>query len=279
MSADKIAKAASLLLHSPPGEVDDVFNDIRGIVNDDDALQEHIEPVLAESNMQQFLVVDVPSKQTKALITPYNRVGDTQYYDPNTRTVFAFDHLHRTASDVQDWTNDDETAQQHEALRAALQQELDTYVDAHYEGGSAAVYWHENALVSCIVSNRFSPTNFWNGSWRAMWSFDVATGQLNGSTKVRVHYFEDGNVQLDTQTDFSADVPLQGDDADRAKKVARCIRDFEAEFQQSIGNGYRQLSEKTFKGLRRTLPVTRTRIDWDKIANYKIGGELANADA
>ncbi|KAJ1936642.1 F-actin-capping protein subunit alpha, partial [Linderina macrospora] len=60
-----VEKAAKLLLHSPPGEVDDVFNDIRGIVSDDDALQEHIEGVLAESNMQHFLVVDVPDTDSK----------------------------------------------------------------------------------------------------------------------------------------------------------------------------------------------------------------------
>ncbi|KAJ1830855.1 F-actin-capping protein subunit alpha [Coemansia sp. RSA 2711] len=277
MSSDsKIAKAASLLLHSPPGEVDDVFNDIRGIVNDDDALHEHIEPVLAESNMQQFLVTTVPDSESKVLITPYNRVGDTHaFVDPNTRTQFTFDHLHRTATEAVEWTASDE-ALEHEPLRSSLQQELATYVEAHFTSGSSSVFYHEGALVCCIVSNRFSPTNFWNGSWRAVWSFDPQTGQLNGSAKVKVHYFEDGNVQLDTQTDFTADVSL-GDQV--AARVVKLIGEFETEFQQSIGDGYRQLAEKTFKGLRRTLPVTRNKIDWDKIALHKIGGELANTDA
>ncbi|KAJ2131615.1 F-actin-capping protein subunit alpha [Coemansia sp. RSA 678] len=278
MSSDsKIAKAASLLLHSPPGEVDDVFNDIRGIVNDDEALQEHIEPVLAESNMQQFLATTVPNTDSRVLITPYNRVGDTEFFDPNSCTVFTFDHLHRTAHDAAPWTAP-EDAQQHEPLRQALYDELSLYVQAHYADGSLGVFWHEGALVSCVVSNRFSPSNFWNGSWRSMWSFDPQSGQLNGSTKVRVHYFEDGNVQLDTQTDFAADVEDM-DDGVRAKRVAKLIRGFEAEFQQSIGDGYRQLAEKTFKGLRRSLPVTRSRMDWDKVANYTIGDELANAEA
>ncbi|KAJ1665258.1 F-actin-capping protein subunit alpha [Coemansia sp. RSA 1646] len=247
---------------------------IRGIVNDDDALQEQIESVLAESNMQQFLVVSVPEKESKVLLTPYNQVSEGRYLDPNTRTEFAFDHLRRVASDVQD----SESSEQEE-LRASLQKELDTYVEAHYPEGAATVFLHEGSLVSCIVSNKFSPNNYWNGSWRAVWSFNPETKQLNGSTKVKVHYFEDGNVQLDTQSDFAADVPdLPSDTVSVSQKVAKLIGKYEAEFQQGINDGYRQLADKTFKGLRRTLPVTRNKIDWEKIANYKLGGELVNAE-
>ncbi|PIA15349.1 capping protein muscle Z-line, alpha 1 [Coemansia reversa NRRL 1564] len=277
MSVDnKIAKAASLLLQSPPGEVDDVFNDIRGIVNDDGALQEHIEPVLAESNMQQFLIVDVPERQSKVLITPYNKVGETQYLDPRTRTVFTFDHLHRIGSEAQEAEETEDPTNL--SLQEALQKELDKYILAHYGAGVGNVFFDEGRMITCIVSNRFSPTNFWNGSWRAVWSYDPITGELNGSAKVRVHYFEDGNVQLDTQTDFAVDVTKELDDDITARRVVKFIRNYEADFQQSIGDGYRQLAEKTFKGLRRTLPVTRTKMDWEKIANYKIGGELANAE-
>ncbi|KAJ2721674.1 F-actin-capping protein subunit alpha [Coemansia sp. Benny D115] len=277
-SDDRIAKAARLLLHSPPGEVDDVFNDIRGIINDDEALQGHMDAVLVESNTQQFLVVDVPGQEegSKVLLTPYNQLDEGRFLDPNTGTVFRYDHLRRQASDPEPYDSGDS---EHGQLRACLQTALKQYVSAHYPEGEASVFIHEDSIVSCVVSNKFSPGNFWNGSWRAVWSFNPAQGQLNGSAKVKVHYFEDGNVQLDTQSDFTGDVATDGDANGVARRVAKMIEKFEAEFQQGINDGYRQLSENTFKGLRRTLPVTRNKVDWEKIANYKIGSELANADS
>ncbi|KAJ2449365.1 F-actin-capping protein subunit alpha [Coemansia sp. RSA 2336] len=267
---DKVAKAAGLLLHSPPGEVDDVFNDIRGIVNDDAALQERIEPILAESNTQQFYIAELKNDR-KVLLTPYNQVKTNEFIDPNTQTQFVFDHLHRKVTE--EWPIESD----HSELRSALQQQVDEYTSKHYPSGCATVFVHKEAVVTCIVSNRFSPGNFWNGSWRSVWSFDAASGQLNGSVKVKVHYFEDGNVQLDTQTDFSADISTQ--DKQVAERVAQVIKEYEAQFQQSIADGYRQLSERTFKGLRRMLPLTRSKVDWEKLANYKIGGELASADS
>jgi capping protein alpha len=44
----------------------------------------------------------------------------------------------------------------------------------------------------------------------------------------------------------------------------------------AINDSYSELSENTFKELRRALPYTRNKVDWHKILNYKIGNELSS---
>ncbi|KAJ1970800.1 F-actin-capping protein subunit alpha, partial [Dimargaris verticillata] len=97
-----------------------------------------------------------------------------------------------------------------------------------------------------------------------------------GTAKVVVHYYEDGNVQLNSNKvfTFELDQALQSDPEALASATLRKIKQGEKEFQLALNDSYHQLAESTFKGLRRNLPVTRNKVDWDKILGYKLGSEL-----
>ena len=56
--------------------------------------------------------------------------------------------------------------------------------------------------------------------------------------------------------------------------VARKVAGIEKQFQESVNRGFVGMNEGMFKGLRRQLPVTRQRVEWEKIRGYSLGTDL-----
>ena len=79
-----------------------------------------------------------------------------------------------------------------------------------------------------------------------------------------MHYYEDGNVRMST----SKSVEVAG--ASGADAVVREIAKAENKFQEELNRAFVQLAEGSFKGLRRQLPVTRQRVEWEKIGGYRV---------
>ncbi len=94
----------------------------------------------------------------------------------------------------------------------------------------------------------------------------------------QVHYYEDGNVQLAARRAHPAR-PLAWDPAaGPGAAVAAAVRAAEGELQawadRAHGPG---LSDGAFKALRRRIPRTQTRFQWDKVGVYAVARELAAA--
>lgn len=52
--------------------------------------------------------------------------------------------------------------------------------------------------------------------------------------------------------------------------MLRQIAGAEKKYQDELNRGFAQLSEGAFKGLRRQLPVTRQKVEWEKIGTYRV---------
>lgn len=75
-------------------------------------------------------------------------------------------------------------------------------------------------------------------------------------------------VQLETKHTISLALPptiTAASAASSASKVTALIETEEGKYQESLGDTYQEMGEKTFKGLRRALPMTRSKLDWDKV--------------
>jgi capping protein alpha len=113
-----------------------------------------------------------------------------------------------------------------------------------------------------------------SGKWRSVWHFSLESFELKGSVKIHVHYFEDGNVQMTLEKDFVVSVTPKEDPKDLAKVILQKMKESEAKLQQSLNESYTELSETAFKSLRRALPITRSKMDWNAVSNYRLGAEL-----
>jgi capping protein alpha len=76
-------------------------------------------------------------------------------------------------------------------------------------------------------------------------------------------------VRLLTKKDVSLSVSGKS-----GSEIIRQIATAEKKYQEDLNKAFGQLSEGAFKGLRRQLPITRQKIEWDKISGYRLGQDI-----
>ncbi|WWC60950.1 uncharacterized protein I303_103527 [Kwoniella dejecticola CBS 10117] len=130
------------------------------------------------------------------------------------------------------------------------------------------------------VGNKYNPNNFWTGRWRTRWVVDKAAGVVDGKINVDVHYYEQGNVQL--ATSHSASFPLPTEEINGQtipSQIVTTISKIETAYHLELNDVYGELGDKAFRALRRALPVTRQKMDWEKVTGYSLGSDLTKARA
>lgn len=62
-----------------------------------------------------------------------------------------------------------------------------------------------------------------------------------------------------------------------AAEIMRTMAKVEKAWQEELNRGFSRLSEGEFKSLRRQLPVTRQKVEWEKVGSYRAGKEIGGA--
>lgn len=270
---------SSFILHAPPGAVNEVLNDVKEIVKDDELIDGQIKKVLPRYLKTQFTPVKLDKdSEHSVILSNFNDIGEGRYVDPRTKRSFQYNHSQGLISDIQPWQPEPSA----EPWRSALDLEWVNYSSEHYHEGAGSVFSSVKddviTLNACLEGHQFQPKKFWNGRWRSVWtiSFNPSKekqSELKGLIRLHVHYYEDGNVQLVSSRHCDQMINITKPEQ-LAKDIKDVVRKFENEYQRAISENYQTMSDTTFKALRRPLPVIRSKIEWSKLKGYKIGSEL-----
>ncbi|KAF8476170.1 F-actin-capping protein subunit alpha [Kalaharituber pfeilii] len=267
--AEKIETTSSFVLDAPPGELNEVLADIKSLVSDSPDVIKGLAPALERYNKEQLTAVKLSGAAKSVLISEYNTLPDGHFFDVESNTSWNYDHEQQKSSNVQSWTLESANS----SLIKSLLRELDGYVKEHYPASPlSGVYPYDNdaSVAIVIVGSKYSPSNFWNGRWRSTYIYSPSDATLAGTIKVDVHYYEDGNVRLLTKKEISETIRSGASAADVVKAIAA----LEKKYQEELNKAFGALSEGAFKNLRRQLPVTRQKINWEKITTYRLPQDI-----
>jgi len=274
--------ANNFLLSSPPGEFLEVAIDVRALLKDESILNASAPDTFREYNTEQMLSVKSPNHAHDVLICKPGEVGDGEFMDHRGKQVILFDHIRQQVTGSRPLSSTD-IASDLEPLRATLEEQVGAYGTEYFPLGAVGVYSSKedgkSQVTVCMSAARFQGANFNNGRWRSTWICTLGGGQvkITAAIKLHIHYYEDGNVQLNGDFSRPMSVPDRGNPQATAAEILKLIQKTDAEFQTSLESSYATMSETTFKALRRVLPVMRTKIDWEKILKYKLGADAGAA--
>jgi len=152
-------------------------------------------------------------------------------------------------------------------LRKAVQSSINTYVESAYQSELSAggVYSKDGKLNIVVTGEKNNLKNFWSGKWNSSWAVSTSgqTAKISGEIKLHVHYFEDGNLQLQSSKVVPAtDIPFKNEN-DLADQLTKFIQSQESALQGGLEDMYSNMNNETFRSMRRIMPITRTKMEWN----------------
>jgi len=266
----KLNIANYFVMSSPIGEDKDVRIDVAKIVNDPSVLDDTaVNRMMKEYNTDQLYAAKAPDGK-QVIVSKYGQVSDNEYLDPASGKVLLFDHSNQTFKGETD--KKQSLSENIAAYRSAIDESMAEYISGQFKKDKAVttVYGADDgAITICLSAKNVNLSSYWTGGWKTVFTLNVSSKgsvEMKGSTKVHVHYFEDGNVQLHGVIEKTYQVDVS-DAAATAESVGAAIGKHESAYQNHLEEMYVDMHRSTFKSMRRFLPITKQMMNWSVYAH------------
>ncbi|CAM9644807.1 unnamed protein product [Chrysoparadoxa australica] len=275
---EKLTIAKHILMNSPPGQFGEMVADVKKLVPatllDDGKLR-----AIARAYNQASARLITAEGGALLVVPEEGNVDETHCLQPATGKVFKVDHIAGTATEA---TN--EAASTQGLLNAAIEEErkavqsaVGEYCTSHFaEGRSASAVYGKDQTVSVHISGEHNNLrNWWSGSWYGHYTVQVGDGKatFKGTIKVRGHYFESGNMQLQSTKAVQEQTLSYSDATALGKAIGAAIKGAEESQHKTLESMYDGVSEEGLRKLRRPKPVMATKFSWN-IAQIRMRNTL-----
>lgn len=164
-------------------------------------------------------------------------------------------------------------------LASSLQEKLKDYQEKTFaaKGVTAKVVLQsgdDGSLQIHTYAEKLDDPNQYTGFWKATWVFN--NNSLSGDAQIRTCSYEDGNNQLSFSKSFDSttvDPSSPKDQPDEAPTIEQGIVDQILKWEHEVLDilaSMHETSSSQLKRIRRVLPITKTKMKWDVVAQRSV---------
>lgn len=137
---------------------------------------------------------------------------------------------------------------------------------------------NDDQLIVHTYAEKIDASNQYSANWKATWTIEkveLDVGELSGNVAVHSCAYEDGNVQLKINKEFPVVVVgkvalKEGEEPSLVNGMVQQIMKWETIILGILESMNDSISSDHLKLIRRVLPFTKTKMNWDVVAHRSV---------
>jgi capping protein alpha len=251
--------AKYIIKKTPIGHLGKTLENLRSVVGEQVMDTNDVKKEIHNYGETHLSPVNNEVTNSKVVISPLTKDSEGFYHDQGQKVKFKIGLESGAVEEAQ-------STEIHNDLRDAIESKVKEYLEKCYKMDVTKynVYFDgsSNKIVVLISVHNLNLKSFWSGEWLSTWEFNISGKQVKGTLRANTYYYEEGNIQFNLDTKFNSSIQ-GGDNNTIAVNLIEFIKTSENSVQLELEKVYDELSENYIKPLRRKLPVTGTKMNWN----------------